>query len=76
MQNPVPCSPSVEHPARNEDEVNRGLNGALGEILEAASKDLGHAVHAKSHGLIEAELEVLPDLPPEGSSPAPASNPR
>ena len=37
------------------------------KISETVFKDSGHAergVHAKSHGLLRGELEVLPDLPP------------
>lgn len=36
--------------------------------METTSEHYGHAVrsvHAKSHGILEAELTVLPDLPPE-----------
>lgn len=65
---PVPYSPDVEQPEADEAEVIEGLNAALRQILDTTFADYGHAVrsvHAKSHGLIEAELEVLADLPAE-----------
>ncbi|WP_299843198.1 catalase family protein [uncultured Jannaschia sp.] len=68
MKQPVPFHPDVEMLSTNEAEVVEGLNDALTDIMDTTSKDLGHAVrsvHAKSHGLIEAELEVLDDMPPE-----------
>ncbi|MDB5665687.1 MAG: catalase [Cypionkella sp.] len=68
MQPAIPYSAHVETAAPDEAETIQGLKGALTEILETTSAHYGHAVrsvHAKSHGLIAATLEVLPDLPEE-----------
>lgn len=68
MQPPVAYSPDLERPAEDEEETIAGLNEALRRILDTTSENYGHAVravHAKSHGLIEAELEVPGELPPE-----------
>jgi len=65
---PVRYSVDVEKPEDGEAETSRQLNEALHSILETTSKDYGHAVrsvHAKSHGLLEAELTVADGLPPE-----------
>ena len=64
-QSPVRYSPDVEKPEKDEAETSRQLNETLHSILETTSRDYGHAVrsvHAKSHGLIEAEL-TIPELP-------------
>lgn len=68
MQPPISYTPDIETPTEDEVETIRGLEDALRQIFETTAENSGHAVravHAKSHGLIEAELEVLPDLPPE-----------
>lgn len=68
MQPPIPYTPDVEHIPDDEADTIAGLNAVLKDILDTTSADYGHAVravHAKSHGLMEAELEVLPGLPPE-----------
>lgn len=65
---PVRYTPDVEDPSPDEAETIDGLNAALREILETTSADYGHAVrsvHAKSHGILDGDLTVLPDLAPE-----------
>jgi hypothetical protein len=67
MQSPVRYSPSVETPEQDEEETDRQLVEVLRGISEITYKDSGHAlrsVHAKSHGLLRAELEVIAGLPP------------
>lgn len=63
---PLPYQPSFEVPEENEPETGRQLNAQLRKISEIVQKDEGHAyrsVHAKGHGLLRAELEVLAGLP-------------
>ena len=65
---PVRYSPSVEQAIPDEDQVHRDLADTMRSITETTSKDYDHAVrsvHAKSHGLIEGELLIADDLPPE-----------
>lgn len=64
---PVRYSPDVEKPPADESETIAGLVEQLLKIGDIVYRDGGHAmrsVHAKSHGLIEAELTVLDNLPP------------
>lgn len=64
---PVRYSPAVETPEQDEAETNRELIATLRSISEITYKDSGHAtrsVHAKSHGLLRGELEVIDGLPP------------
>ncbi len=68
MQPAVRYSADVETVAPDEAQVIGDLSDTLRGILEVTSGDYGHAVravHAKSHGIIRAELEILPGLPPE-----------
>ena len=68
MQPAVRYSPDVETPAPDEAQVICDLSDTLRAILETTSRDYGHAVravHAKSHGILRGELEILPGLPPE-----------
>lgn len=68
MRNPIAYSPGLEQIDPDEAEAVEGLEEALLKIMKTTSEDYGHAVravHAKSHGLIEAELDVLPGLAPE-----------
>lgn len=68
LKAPIRYDPSIEHSEPDEAETSRGLNEALHRILETTSQDFGQAmrsVHAKSHGLMEGELTVHGDLPPE-----------
>lgn len=67
-QTPVSYSPGVETPEKDEAQTTREMVDALLSISEVTYKDSGHAlrsVHAKSHGLLRAELEVSAGLPPE-----------
>ncbi|PZO81346.1 MAG: catalase [Mesorhizobium amorphae] len=68
MQAPVRYFPGVEEVKPDEAETIQGLKDAFDTILEKTAEDYGHAVrsvHAKSHGILEGELEVLPGLAPE-----------
>ena len=53
-------TPDVEHEGAGEAKVTDDVVKTLRKISETTFKDGGHAirsVHAKSHGLIEGELE-------------------
>jgi len=59
---------SVEEIAPDEAETTEALAEQFLKIAAITYRDGGHAirpVHAKSHGLLEGEMAVLPDLPPE-----------
>jgi hypothetical protein len=63
---PVRYSPSVEVRHPDEQETDRQLMEVLRSISETTYRDSGRAlrsVHAKSHGLLRAELEVAAGLP-------------
>lgn len=63
---PIRYAAAVETPEEAEAETGHALNETMHSILETTSKDYGHAVravHAKSHGLLEGALTILPDLP-------------
>lgn len=65
---PLPFDPAFEQVPDDEAQTIAGLIEAMREITETTYADGGHAirsVHAKSHGLLKGELEVLPDLPAE-----------
>jgi hypothetical protein len=65
-QDPIRYSPSVEKREVDEFETNHKLVSVLRGISEITYKDSGHAlrsVHAKGHGLLNAELEVADGLP-------------
>ena len=65
---PVRYSPDVETPEADEAETNRQLTETLLKISEITWKDSGHAirsVHAKAHGLLNAELVIADGLPSE-----------
>ena len=64
---PIRYTPDVEQPEADEAETTQSIVAQMRKIGETVFKDSGHAergVHAKSHGLLNGELEVLPDLPP------------
>lgn len=64
---PVRYDPDVETIADDEPETIRQLTETLTGISEITFKDSGHAtrsVHAKSHGILQGQLEVLDGLPP------------
>jgi len=80
---PVPLryDPSLEKLEPGEGDTAHGLQETMAKIREITFKD-GHralrSVHAKSHGLLEGELEVFADLPPvlaQGLFAAPARYP-
>lgn len=63
---PLPYDPAYEVLEDDEGETEQQLIDALLKISETVHRDEGHAyrsVHAKSHGLLQGELEVLPGLP-------------
>jgi hypothetical protein len=65
-QLPVRYTPSVETLEPDEAKTTEGLIETLRGISETTYKDSGHAlrsVHAKSHGILHAELEVAAGLP-------------
>jgi len=63
---PIPFDPSFEVAEEDEEKSILELIETLRSISEKTYADSGHAlrsVHAKSHGIINAELRVLEDLP-------------
>ena len=68
MQPPISYSPTVETIAPDEAETIHDLIETLRKIMDVTAGNYGHAVrsvHAKAHGIIQADLKILPDLPPE-----------
>jgi len=64
---PVRYDPSLERPDPDEGKTGEGLREQILRIAEITYRDGGHAirgVHAKSHGLLNAELIIEPGLPP------------
>lgn len=64
---PVRFDPTLERPEQDEAETTAKLIETLRDIGEKTLEDNGHAsrsVHAKSHGLLFAQLTVLDGLPP------------
>lgn len=65
---PLRYHPDVEHIEPDEPQTARDLAETMLSIAQKTYADTGHAmraVHVKSHGLLSARLEVLPDLPAE-----------
>ena len=65
---PLRFAPSMEVVDDNEGATNDGLIEALGKISQTTFEHSGHAirsVHAKAHGVVHGELQVLDSLPPE-----------
>ena len=65
---PIPFHPGVEQASQDEAEIDRKLTDAMLNISRTVLQDSGHvrrSVHAKSHGVLRGELEVLEGLPPE-----------
>jgi hypothetical protein len=63
---PLPYDASIETPEKDEAETTAGLIDTLHKIAETTYADEGRAlrgVHAKSHGIVRASLEI-PELPP------------
>ncbi|MBP2296959.1 catalase family protein [Azospirillum rugosum] len=64
---PLRYDPSVETPEADESETAAALADTMLSISKTTYKDGGHglrSVHAKSHGLLVGQLEVLDGLPP------------
>ena len=65
---PLPYDPRFEYEEEGELETRAELMQTLHDISSTTYKDNGHAtrsVHAKSHGLLRGQMQVLADLPPE-----------
>lgn len=65
-QSPVRYHPAVEQADPDEPQVFADLDQTLAKIRETTFEHSGHArrsVHAKAHGVLRAQLTVLPDLP-------------
>lgn len=65
---PLPFDPAFEHVPDDEPETIRELGEAIRVIIETTYRDTGHAmrgVHAKSHGLLQGEIQILDNLPAE-----------
>lgn len=65
---PLRYRPDVEQIEPDEPQIARDIAETMLSIAHKTYADSGHAmrcVHAKSHGLLAARLEVLADLPPE-----------
>lgn len=65
---PVFYSDNLEKPGEDEQQVIAELVETMRGISEKTHADGSQAlrsVHAKSHGLLRGEIEVLPDLPTE-----------
>ncbi|WP_250469143.1 MULTISPECIES: catalase family protein [unclassified Caballeronia] len=65
---PLPFDPSFEQIPDDEAETTQQLAEAMRSITEKTYADSGHAirsVHAKSHGLLTGELQVVDGLAPE-----------
>ena len=66
MTQPVRFDAAMEQPEPDEAETTQAMVDAMRGIIETTAKDYGHAVrsvHAKSHGLLQAEMRVLDGLP-------------
>ena len=66
LPSPLLFRPDYEVPAADEAETIEALSDTLRHVSETTFKDGGHAlrsVHAKSHGLLTGELQVLDSLP-------------
>ena len=65
---PIHFSSDLEIINDDEQETIAGLNQQFDFIMQKTAEDYGHAVrsvHAKSHGIIEAEMTIADGLPPE-----------
>lgn len=59
-------SPDIERPEPDEAATGHAIAETMRSIAEKTLADGGHAlrsVHAKSHGFLQGELEVVPGLP-------------
>ena len=67
-QTPIRYRQDVEAPIPDEAEFDRKVTEAMLGISETVWKDTGHvrrSVHAKSHGVLRGEIEILPATPPD-----------
>lgn len=65
---PLRFSPSMEVPLENEADTIQGLTEQMLKISQTTFEHSGHAirsVHAKSHGVLRGQLQVLDQLPLE-----------
>jgi hypothetical protein len=65
---PLLFEPSFEQIPEDESHTSHDLAEAMRSILETTYHDYGHAVrsvHAKAHGLLYGEIQVVDNLPPE-----------
>jgi Catalase len=63
---PIVFETQFEQPEPDEAETFAEIRAVMRSIIEVTNKDYGHAmraVHAKSHGLLQGEIEVLNNLP-------------
>lgn len=63
---PLPYEPAFESTLDHEDTVIRDLSDTMLGISQTVFEDTGHArraVHAKCHGILRGEMEVLDGLP-------------
>ncbi|MBO0145461.1 catalase family protein [Agrobacterium sp. Ap1] len=68
ISQPIRYSSDLESIKDDETETIAGLNEQFDVIMQKTAEDYGHAVrsvHAKAHGIIEAEMTVAGGLPPE-----------
>lgn len=68
ISQPIRYSSELESIEDDEYETVADLNEQFDVIMHKTSEDYGHAVrsvHAKAHGIIEAEMTVAGGLPPE-----------
>ncbi|WP_312224147.1 catalase family protein [Rhizobium rhizoryzae] len=68
ISSPIHFSSDLETINDDEQETIAGLNQQFDVIMQKTAEDYGHAVrsvHAKSHGIIEAEMTIADGLPPE-----------
>jgi hypothetical protein len=65
---PLPFEPDFEVASDDEEQTSREIVAAMHRILETTYQHYGHAVrcvHAKSHGLLQGEMEVCAGLSAE-----------
>lgn len=65
---PVAYTPDVEKIDTHEPQLIAELSATFRSMIQKTNDDIGHAqrgVHAKTHGLLQGELQVLDDLPKE-----------
>ncbi|WP_018901816.1 catalase family protein [Rhizobium sp. 2MFCol3.1] len=68
ISQPIRYLPELESIEDDEIETVAGLKEQFDVIMQKTAEDYGHAVrsvHAKAHGIIEAEMTVAGGLPPE-----------